>query len=76
MKYDIKKHGVVTAIRIFEEMGEMFPKAELFFALTKETITITWTNKEEREEYLSGINGYTIIYDERSKNIPLEHFKK
>ena len=29
--------------------------------------TIEWTNTKQREQFKSGINGYTLIYDERPK---------
>lgn len=64
--YDPQKQGAVIAIRIFFE-GDRQSRAELIFAFDKETQIIDWTNPAERNMYSIGINGYTVIYDERFK---------
>lgn len=64
-KYDPRKHGAVVAIRIYFK-DDRCPMADLAFAYGGMT-TIEWTNPAQREAYMSGINGYTLIYDERPK---------
>ena len=65
--YDPRKHGAVVAIRIFmDEEKNISPLAELAFAYGG-TAVIDWVNPVQREKYMSGINGYTLIYDERPK---------
>lgn len=64
-KYDVRKQGAVVAIRIYFE-GDRNPMADLILAFG-EKVTINWVNPVQREEYASGINGYTLIYDERNK---------
>lgn len=64
-EYDPRVHGAVVAMRIF--YGECYtPMAELAFAFGG-TVTIQWTLITDREKYQSGINGYTLVYDEREK---------
>lgn len=63
--YSVEKNGAVVAMRIFLEDSRK-PMAELAFAYGG-TATIDWTNVAEREKYKEGINGYTLIYDERPK---------
>lgn len=65
MKYDPMKDGAVVAIRIYFE-GDRNPMAQLAFAFGG-TATIDWVNPDQRKVYESGINGYTLIYDEREK---------
>lgn len=59
--YDVNKHGVVIVIKITNNF-----KAEIktAFGFTK---TIDWINIVERKNFESGINGYTLFYDERPK---------
>lgn len=61
--YDPNDKGMITAIRIYNEGTEVC--ADLAFAYGGST-TIVWTDYEEREKYSFGINGYTVIYDERA----------
>ena len=63
--YSPEKDGVVTAIRIFFQ-NDRRPMAELAFAYGG-TVTIDWSCSAERKQFESGINGYTLIYDERPK---------
>lgn len=63
--YDVKRDGAVVAIRIYFE-GDRNPMADLALAFGKK-VTIDWVNPTQREEYAPGINGYTLIYDERDK---------
>lgn len=64
MEYNVHKDGAVVAIRIKE--GEIFPVAEIK-TVSGKIFNITWTNKEERDSFAQGINGYTFIYDERQR---------
>lgn len=63
-KYDPRTKGTVTAIKIF--LDGATPRATLAFAFGG-YVTIAWNNVEEREQYMAGINAYTLIYDERPK---------
>lgn len=72
--YNPTIHGAVNAIRITEEAG-CLPIAELVFAFG-DSVKIAWSNSEERSKYEAGINAYTLIYDERIRNIPYERFLK
>lgn len=63
--YNPAKYGAIVAIRIYLKDGHQ-PMAELVFAFGG-TETIQWNNVVEREKYVSGITGYTYIYDERPK---------
>lgn len=64
-EYDPEKHGIVTAIRIYEEYpNSQNVKADLALYFGG-LVTIDWLNPEHRERYKKGINGYTYIYDER-----------
>lgn len=64
-KYDPPKDGAITAIRIYF-MHDRIPMADLAFAFGG-MATIEWTNVVQRENYKSGINGYTYVFDEREK---------
>ena len=64
-KYDVSRDGVITAVRIYYKNGPT-PYAGLAFSHGG-FVTIQWTNVEQRMEYMSGINGYTLFYDEREK---------
>lgn len=65
--YDPRKHGAVEAIRIFmDEEKHISPMAELAFAYGG-TVVIDWVNPVHRQRYMSGISGYTLIYDERPR---------
>lgn len=64
-KYDPTKHGAVVAIRIFFR-EDRNPMAEMAFAFGG-TAIIDWVNPNQRNVYAAGINGYTLIYDERPK---------
>ena len=66
-KYDIKKHGAVIGIRIYY-INDHIPMADIRTAFGFEN-TIEWTCPTEREEFQSGINGYTFFKDERPNNI-------
>jgi len=63
--YNPSVNGAVVAMRIFFG-NDRVPMAELAFAYGG-TQTIEWTNVDQRMVYSSGINGYTLIYDERDK---------
>ena len=67
------KKPLAIAVRIFE--GDIFPMAEIktsaFDGFVLETIV--WTNVEERNRF--EYNGYTLFYDERSKNISFENVR-
>ena len=56
----------VLAIRIYFNDGSQTPMADLLMA-DHVTETIVWTDASQREQYDAGINGYTLIYDERPK---------
>lgn len=71
-KYDVRKDGAVIAIRIYFE-GDRNPMADLILAHEHRKVTIDWVNVEQRAEYAPGINGYTLIYDERDKR-PFEEW--
>lgn len=64
-KYEPYIDGVVMAIRIYySTTGEIM--ADLVFSYGGKE-TIEWTNVAQREHFNSGINGYTLYYDEREK---------
>lgn len=63
--YTPETHGVVTAIRIFLVNGHK-PYANLAFAFGGTTL-IEWACVAEREKYAKGINGYTLMIDDRVK---------
>ena len=66
-KYDMARDGIVNAVRIYYKNGHgPTPYADLAFAYGG-MVTIQWTNVEQRTEYMQGINGYTLFYDEREK---------
>lgn len=56
----------ILAIRIYFLPGGHVPMADLrmFDGVIE---TIEWTNVKQRRQFESGINGYTLIYDERPK---------
>lgn len=62
--YDPSKQGAITAIRIFYDDARN-SMAELAFAFGG-TETIEWTRIDHRNAYEIGINGYTLIFDERT----------
>lgn len=64
-KYSPDNYGCIIAIRIYLVHGHI-PMADLVFPDGRYT-TIEWTNVSHRDKYKSGINGYTLIYDERPK---------
>ena len=64
-KYDVSRDGVISAVRIYYKNGST-PYADLALAYGS-MVTIQWTSVEQRREYMSGINGYTLFYDEREK---------
>lgn len=66
-EYDPHKQGAITAIRIFEDEKEIAPMAELAFAFGG-TAIIHYNNPRERYVYEIGINAYTVIFDERTKD--------
>lgn len=58
----------VLAIRIYFKDGEVgrTPYADLL--MTDRVVeTIQWTEPKQRKPFEAGINGYTLIYDERPK---------
>lgn len=64
-EYNPAVDGGITAIRI---RGFNPPMALLAFA-NGGTVSIEWTDIEERQKYAPGINGYTYIYDERIQDL-------
>lgn len=64
-EYEPTYDGAVIAIRIYYRQNRAVPMADLIFAYGGME-TIEWTNVEQRNEYMKGINGYTFIFDERS----------
>lgn len=65
--YNPLRDGAVLAIRIYFAEGSCNPMADLVLAYDHKKVTIDWVNVEQREMYEAGINGYTLIYDERPK---------
>lgn len=66
----------VLAVRIY--LGGYtgtVPMADLYIA-DGVFETIEWTNKRERKAFEAGINGYTLIYDERPKRSWEEWIRK
>ena len=57
-------HGTVTAIRLFHDENGYNTLAELAFAFGGTTI-IEWTRPDLRNLFSAGINGYTLMFDER-----------
>lgn len=55
----------VLAIRIYYGLNNT-PMADLYM-VDGVVETIQWTDVKQREEFAKGINGYTLIYDERPK---------
>ena len=55
----------VLAIRIYYGLNNT-PMADLKMA-DGVVETIQWTDVKQRKQFESGINGYTLIYDERPK---------
>ena len=65
-KYNPTEHGAITAIKIFTADDGHTPMATLAFAFGG-TATIEWADAKQREIYASGINAYTLMYDNRDK---------
>lgn len=63
--YNPQIDGAVVAIRIYEDI---FPKATLAFAFGG-SVEIEWGKPSERNKYASGINAYTLYFDERAKEL-------
>jgi hypothetical protein len=63
--YEPSKDGAVTAIRIYYK-NDRTPMADLAFAFGG-MVTIEWTNPAQRDIFKIGMNGYTLIFDEREK---------
>lgn len=57
-------HGAVTAIRLFYDKTGYNTLAELAFAFGGTTI-IEWNRPDFRNLFSAGINGYTLMFDER-----------
>lgn len=66
IEYSPSKYGCIIAIRIYL-VDYHIPMADLVFAYDGRYTTIEWANIYHRSKYESGINGYTLIYDERPK---------
>ena len=64
--YTPEKYGVAVAIQISIADDGHTPIAEIKFAFG-DTVVIRWDCVEHREKFLSGINAYTLWYDERPK---------
>lgn len=56
----------ILAVRIYFPEGSTTPMADLKMA-DGVTETIVWTDVKQRKQFETGINGYTLIYDERPK---------
>lgn len=67
MSYYNTNRGVL-AIRIYFDEMHMgtTPMAELYMA-DGVMENIEWNNAKQRKQFETGINGYTLIYDERPK---------
>ena len=63
LNYDPMVHGAINAMRIWNKDGYE-PWAELAFAYGG-SVQCEWDLISNQEKYASGINSYTIIYDER-----------
>lgn len=62
------------AIRIYESNGATMADIKTSPCDGLRTETITWTKPNERERFY--YNGYTLIYDERIKNVkPFEEIR-
>lgn len=59
----------VLAIRIYFDENSATPRTPMADLLMVDHVveTIEWTNVKQREQFEEGINGYTLIYDERPK---------
>lgn len=66
-RYDVMKQGTITAVRIRDNMEKRTVEAELAFAFGGSEV-IDWNCTMERAMYIPGITGYTLIFDERTKN--------
>lgn len=65
-EYSADLYGCIMAIRIYL-VDYHIPMADLLFAYDGRYTTIEWTNVFHRSKYEHGIDGYTLIYDERPK---------
>ena len=74
--YDPIRHGNITAIKIYNGPESPRPLARLVFASNRNDEIIDWTDVNQRAEYQSGINGYTLIYDERDNKPVFESLTK
>lgn len=63
--YEPSKDGSVTAIHLWLK-DQYQPMATLAFAFGC-TATIEWDNITQRDHFITGINAYTIIYDDRTE---------
>ena len=67
--YNPDEHGMITHVHIYNQYTEdgFCVKAGLTFSfgLFK---TITWNNPDERNFYLTGIDGYTLFIDNRVRS--------
>ena len=70
--YNVQRDGAVLAVRIYFK-EDRNPMADLILANNHKKVTIDWVNVDQRKEYEAGINGYTLIYDERDKR-PFEEW--
>lgn len=64
--YNLSEMGEIIAIRIFLDENKN-SKAELIFSILKKTKIINWSDEDEKNVYMIGINSNTAIYDERFK---------
>lgn len=56
----------VLAIRIYLDKNGRTSMADLLM-VDHVVETIEWTDAKQRKQFEEGINGYTLIYDERPK---------
>lgn len=61
------ENSMIVAIRIYYD-DYMWPMADLK-TCDGSIKTIRWNDVEQRNEFMPYINGYTLIYDERSKRL-------
>ena len=72
--YTVEKYGVVVAMKLFL-VDYHIPYATLAFAFGG-TVTVEWDVVENRKKYESGINSYTLVYDERVGDTSFENHVK
>lgn len=66
-RYNVMEQGIITAVRIRNNTETGMVEAELAFAFGDSTV-IDWTCTKTRAEYMLGVNGYTLFFDERTQS--------